>query len=80
VLAAAFGQQRFSAAGALPAVALGLLSSGGGLDLRGGFDGDLVAERLELALESARAVLDGVALALPVGSELSEWDLVAHDG
>ena len=42
-------------------------------------EGDGVAERFELALESAGAVLDGVALALPVGSELAEWDLVADD-
>ena len=38
---------------------------------------DLVAELLELALESAGAVFGRVALALPVGSELSERDLVA---
>lgn len=46
------------------------LRSGRGSDLFGRFDGDGVAERFELALESAGAVLDGVALALPVGSEL----------
>ena len=40
---------------------------------------DGVAERFELALESAGAVLGRVALALPVGSELAEWDLVADD-
>lgn len=45
------------------------LSSGGGLGLLGSFDGDLVAERFELPLESAGAVLGRVALALPVGSE-----------
>ena len=32
-----------------------------------------------MALQAAGAVLDGVALALPVGSELAEWDLVADD-
>ena len=42
-------------------------------------EGDGVAERFELALEAAGAVLDRVALALPVGTELSEWDLVADD-
>jgi hypothetical protein len=40
---------------------------------------DLVAERFELALESAGAMFGRVALALPVGSELSERDLVADD-
>jgi hypothetical protein len=43
------------------------------------FDVDLVAERFQLALQTASAVLDRVALALPVGSELAEWDLVADD-
>jgi hypothetical protein len=43
------------------------------------FGGDRVAEGFELASETAGAVLDGVALALPVGSELSERDLVAND-
>ena len=42
-------------------------------------EGDGVAERFELAPEPAGAVFGGVALALPVGSELSEWDLVADD-
>ena len=42
-------------------------------------EGDGVAERFELALEPGGAMLDGVAPALPVGSELSEWDLVADD-
>ena len=44
---------------------------GGGFDL---LEVDLVAERFELALESAGAVFGRVALALPVGSELSERD------
>ena len=43
------------------------------------FDVDLVAERFELALQSASAVLDRVAPALPVGTEFAEWDLVADD-
>jgi hypothetical protein len=47
-----------------------------GVDL---VEGDGVAERFELSLESASAVFDGVALALPVGSEVSVWDLVADD-
>ena len=42
-------------------------------------EGDRVSERFELALEPAGAVLDGVALALPVWTELAEWDLVADD-
>jgi hypothetical protein len=42
-------------------------------------EGDRVAERFELALEAAGSVLDGVALALPVRTELPEWDLVADD-
>ena len=42
-------------------------------------EGDGVAECFELALEPLGAVLDGVAPALPVGTELSEWDLVADD-
>jgi hypothetical protein len=42
-------------------------------------DGDGVAERFELALEPAGAMLGGIAPALPVGSELSKWDLVADD-
>ena len=50
-----------------------------GLDLVDRVEGDRVAERFELALESAGAVFGGVALALPVGSELSERDLVADD-
>jgi hypothetical protein len=40
---------------------------------------DGVAECFELALQSAGAVLDGVALALLVGAEFAEWDLVAND-
>jgi hypothetical protein len=40
---------------------------------------DPVAELFELALESAGAMFGRVALALPVGSELSERDLVADD-
>ena len=40
---------------------------------------DGVAERFELALEAAGAMFGRVALALPVGSELSEGDLVADD-
>lgn len=42
-------------------------------------EGDGVAECFELALEPLGAVLDGVAPALPVRSELSERDLVADD-
>ena len=42
-------------------------------------EGDGVAERFELALEAAGAVLGRVALALPVGAELAVWDLVADD-
>jgi hypothetical protein len=42
-------------------------------------EGDGVIECFELALEPAGAVLGGVAPALPVGSELSERDLVADD-
>jgi hypothetical protein len=42
-------------------------------------EGDGVAECFELALEASCAVLDGVALALPVGSEVPVWDLVADD-
>jgi hypothetical protein len=33
-------------------------------------EGDGVAECFELALEASGAVLDGVALALPIGSEI----------
>jgi hypothetical protein len=57
---------------------LGGVSSGG---LFGGclFEGDCVAERFELALQAGGAVLDGVALALPVGSEVSVGDVVADD-
>jgi len=40
---------------------------------------DPVAERFELALEAAGAIFGRVALALRVGSELSERDLVADD-
>jgi hypothetical protein len=40
---------------------------------------DLVAQRFELALESAGAVFGRVALALSVGSEFPERDLVADD-
>jgi hypothetical protein len=47
-----------------------------GVDL---VEGDGVAERFELSLEAAGSVFDGVALALPVGSEVSVWDLVADD-
>jgi hypothetical protein len=43
------------------------------------FGVDFVAERFELALQSASAMLDRVAPALPVGAELAEWDLVADD-
>ena len=42
-------------------------------------EGDGVAERFELALEAAGAMFGRVALALPVRSELSVWDLVADD-
>jgi hypothetical protein len=45
----------------------------------GAFERDGVAEGLELALEAAGAVLGRVALALPVGAEVSVWDLVADD-
>ena len=45
----------------------------------GWFDRDAVAERFELALEAAGAVFGRVALALPVGSELAEGDLIADD-
>ena len=40
---------------------------------------DLVAERFELALESAGAVFGRVALVLPVGSEVAVGDVVADD-
>jgi hypothetical protein len=53
--------------------------SGGRLVRFGGLPRDGVPERLELGLESARAVFGGVALALPAGAELAEWDLVADD-
>ena len=43
------------------------------------FEVDLVAERFELALESAGAMFGRVTLALPVGAELTERDLVADD-
>jgi hypothetical protein len=39
------------------------------------FEADLVAERFELALESAGAMFGRVTLALPVGSELSDGRL-----
>ena len=45
----------------------------------GPIDRDVVAERLKLALEPTRAVFDGVALALPVGSQFAERDLVSDD-
>jgi hypothetical protein len=45
----------------------------------GSIERDGVAEGLELALEAAGAVLGRVALALPVGAEVSVWDLVADD-
>lgn len=47
-----------------------------GVDL---IEGDGVAERFELSLEAAGSVLNRVAFALPVGSEVSGWDLVADD-
>lgn len=57
-----------------------LLSGSGGLFCRlGRLEGDGEAERFELALQPTGAVLDGVALALPVGSEVAEGDLVAND-
>jgi len=43
------------------------------------FESDGVAESFELTPEAASAVLDGVALALPVGSEVAVWDVVADD-
>ena len=58
---------------------LGLSAVLGGLFSLDGVEGDGVAERFELSLESARAVFDGVALALPVGSEVAVRDLVAND-
>ena len=56
-----------------------VVSSGGLFGWGGLFEGDRVAERFELALEAAGAVLDGVALALPVGSEISVGDVVTDD-
>ena len=53
--------------------------SGGLFCLLDLFEVDLVAERFELALEPAGAMFGRVALALPVGSEFSERDLVADD-
>jgi hypothetical protein len=53
--------------------------SGGLLGVLALLEVDLVAERFELALESAGAMFGRIALALPVGSELSERDLVADD-
>src|SRR5215218_5690835 len=53
--------------------------SGGLFDFLGPFDCDVVAERLELALQPAGAMLDRVALVLPVGAELSERHSVADD-
>jgi hypothetical protein len=50
--------------------------SGGGGRLA---EGDLVAECFELTLQAAGAVLGRGALALPVGAELAERDLVADD-
>src|SRR5215212_5381967 len=58
---------------------LGCRRSGRGGRLFGCLQRDGVAERFELALESAGAVLGGVALALPVGAEFSEGDSVADD-
>ncbi len=49
---------------------------GGGFEL---LEVDLVAERFELALQSAGAVFGRVALVLPVGSEVAVADLVADD-
>ena len=49
---------------------------GGGFEL---LEVDLVAERVELALQSAGAVFGRVALVLPVGSEVAVADLVADD-
>jgi hypothetical protein len=45
----------------------------------GGLEGDGVAERFELAHESAGAVLDRVAAGEPVGAEFAEGDAVAGD-
>jgi len=59
---------------------LGLsLSSGGLFCLLGLLDRDGVPEFFELVLEPAGAVLWRVALALPVGPEFAERDLVADD-
>ena len=57
---------------------LRLWSGSGGLFL-GFLERDGIAERFELSPESAGAVFGRVALALPVGSELAERDLVAND-
>jgi hypothetical protein len=43
------------------------------------FEGDLVAELFELALQSSSAVLGRVAPLLPGGPELAERNLVADD-
>jgi hypothetical protein len=52
----------------------------GGLFFGGGLvGGDGVAECFELVLEASRAMLDRVALPLPVGAEVVIWDLVADD-
>jgi hypothetical protein len=56
-----------------------VVGSGGLFGLGAVFDDDVVAERLELALQAASAVLGRVALALPVRSEFAERDLVADD-
>jgi hypothetical protein len=42
-------------------------------------DGDLVAERFELALQASRAMLGRGSPLLPVGAEVAERDLVADD-
>ena len=78
---AAFGQGRLCRRWSAVA-RRGLCDGSGGLFWLLWFDlveGDGVAECFELALEAAGAVLDGVALALPVGSEVAVWDLVADD-
>jgi hypothetical protein len=51
----------------------------GGLFGVGLVEGDGVAERFELSLEASGTMFDGVALALPVGSDVSAWDLVEDD-
>jgi len=71
MFAGAFGQGRLIR-GCLGGRAAGVVECLGGLFCRfGRLESDRVAQRFELALQAASAVLDGVALALPVGSEVS---------